>query len=115
MVITGGQVHIPPSRLGNPLPGLHGLFTVGAKVFRPGHGSHGRPFIGVAPVDPPGDAAGQLRAVEPVFVGFHGPAVLRHAPLQIQTGTDQRRVVGVAQGVVGRTGGNDAQQLQCRL
>ena len=44
-------------------------------------------------------------------MAFQGLIILSHAFFQIQPGADQRRVVGIAQGVMGGAGSLDAQHF----
>ena len=111
MLRAGGQIHVPSARLGEPTGGQHSRFADGADILLAGHGGQGGALVGVIIKHLPADAAGQLRAVEAVVVAAQGLLVLLHALLQVQHGADQGGVVGVAQGVMGRAAGLDAEDL----
>ena len=111
MVGAGGQIHIPMPRLGKPAGAQHLSAADGAGILAPGHGSQSLPLIRIVPKDLPIQAARQLRAVEAVFMAAHRLVVFVDAPGQIQPLTDQGCMVGVPQGIMGRTAGLDLENF----
>ena len=101
MLRAGSQVHIPVSGLGKPPGTQHPPAADGTLILLPGHGGQGLPLVGIVVEYLPGNTAGKLRAVEAVFMAFQRRVILPRAFLQVQHGADQRRVVSVAQRVVG--------------
>ena len=111
MLRAGSQVHIPVSGLGKPPGTQHPPAADGTLILLPGHGGQRFPLIGIVVEHLPGNAAGKLCTVEAVFVAFQRRVILPRAFLQVQHGADQRRVIGVAQRVVGGTGRLDAEHF----
>ena len=111
MLRAGSQVHIPVSGLGKPPGAKHSPAADGTLILLPGHGGQRFPLIGIVVEHLSGNAAGKFRAVEAVFVAFQRRVILPRAFLQVQHGADQRRVIGVAQRVMGRTGRLDAEHF----
>lgn len=100
-----GQGHVPPARLGKPAAAGHLRPTGGAEVVRPGHVVQGLFLSGQTVIYLPGEAAGELRPVEAVFMALEGRLVLLDAPFQIQACADKSSVIGIPQGVMGRAAG----------
>ena len=111
MLGAGSQIHIPVARLGEPAGAQHLAAAGGTDIFFTGHGTQRHPLVRVIIEHLPGNAAGDLRTVETVFVALQGRIVFIHTPLQVQHGTDQGGMIGIAQCVVGRTGRLDAENL----
>ena len=111
MLRAGSQVHIPVSGLGKPPGAKHSPAADGTLILLPGHGGQRFPLIGIVVEHLPGNAAGKFRAVEAVFMAFQRRVILPRAFFQVQHGADQRRVIGVAQRVVGGTGRLDAEHF----
>ena len=104
---TGSQIHISVTGLGEPAGTQHSGLADGADILFARHSTQRSPLIGIIVVDLSGNAAGKLRAVEAVFVALQRLTVFLHTLFQVQSRADQRGVVSIAQGIVGRTGGLD--------
>ena len=86
--------------------------TGGAEVVRPDHVVQGLFLSGQTVIYLPGEAAGELRPVEAVFMALEGRLVLLDAPFQIQACANKGSVIGIPQGVMGRAAGGDLEKRQ---
>ena len=105
---TGSQVHVSAPRLGKPPGAQHFSSADGANILAACHGAEGSPLVRVVVENLPVNAPGKLRAMEAVFVTLERLVVFPGSPIQIQLRADQRGVVGIPQGIMGRTAGLDA-------
>ena len=111
MLRTGSQIHIPMTGLGKPTGAQHLAATGGADILLTGHSGKSRALVGIIIEHLPGDAAGNFRTMETVFMTFQGGIIFIHAPLQIQHGADQGGMISIAQRIVGGTGSLNAEHF----
>ena len=112
--LASGAGQIPPSLLRIPFSRRHLPAADRAKVLLPAHRAERGGLVSVAVEHGPLHAAGQLSAVEAVFVRLHGSLIRGDALRETQLLADERRMIRVAQRVVRGTGGRDVHHLHGR-
>ena len=96
MLRTFRQIHIPMAGLGEPTGSRHLSAAYRAQILRSRHKIQCFLLICQIVIHAPSDTAGQLRTVEAVLMTLQGCFIFLDTPPQIQSGADQRRMVGIA-------------------